>query len=147
MKKKAYRWQPELSITIICWSSIFAILFVSLILSLEYTRPYLVSNVVLVFFFLFGYLGIRRQFVLHSKQLIIKTMLPFHDKIIPYSSITKVVYGKKSLEIYSDYFTEGSKLFLMRQKTKQAFIEELKKNKILQANIHEDSALGVNRKS
>ncbi|MGK0551840.1 EbsA family protein [Enterococcus faecalis] len=146
MKKNAFWWQPELSTAIIYWSCTFAILFVSLILALEYTRPYLISNIVLVFFFLFAYLGLRRRFEIRSEQLIIKTMNPFSDQVILLSAIQKITVGEKSLEIYSNDFAQASKLFLMGKKSKQAFLETLKKQTALQGPIVEDSAMGMNKK-
>ncbi len=61
--KKIIRWQPEWAQTIIDWSLTLIILFFSLILSLENTRPYWKSNLVLGLFLIFLFLGLRRAFV------------------------------------------------------------------------------------
>ena len=58
-EKQKFYWRPELASTIIYWSCTFCILFISLILALENNGPYLISNLVMVPFFVFAYLGMR----------------------------------------------------------------------------------------
>lgn len=146
MKKKSYHWQPELSTAIIYWSCTFGILFISLILSLEYTRPYLVSNLVLVIFFVFALLGLRRTIQVRTNELVIKTVIPFLDKKISYETISKIVYGEKSVEIFSNQFSGDAKLIIMKKKTKNAFIDALQKDENLQVMIEEDPTLGLTKK-
>lgn len=127
MKKKFYRWQPEVSVTIIYWSCTFAILFLSLILTLEHTKPYLASNIVLCIFFFFVFLGTNRYFLVGSKSLIIHAILPLNRKKISFQSINEIKVGTKGIKIYSNLFDEQAQIFIMNKKTKQNFLEEMKK--------------------
>lgn len=127
MKKKIYRWQPEVSVTIIYWSCTFAILFLSLILTLEHTKPYLASNIVFCVFFFFVYLGTNRYFLIGSENLTIHALLPMNRKTLPFQSIKEIKVGTKGIKIYSNSFDEQAQLFLMNKKTKQKFVAEIKK--------------------
>ncbi|MFD2305520.1 EbsA family protein [Enterococcus termitis] len=138
MKKKVYYWQPELSTAIIYWSCTFGILFLSLILMLEHTRPYLTSNIVLGVFFFFALLGLNRYFILKEDQLIIHTLLPIKRSTISLSSIDSIQIGPKSIQIVSADFKEGSQLFMMTKKTKAAFIRQLTEHSNFVAIITED---------
>ena len=71
MKRKLY-WQPEAATAIIYWSFTMMILFISLILSLENTRPYWKSNLVLAVFFFFVWLGIHRSILIRNDLLLIR---------------------------------------------------------------------------
>ena len=71
MKRKLY-WQPEAATAIIYWSFTMMILFISLILSLENTRPYWKSNLVLAVFFFFVWLGIHRSMLIRNDLLLIR---------------------------------------------------------------------------
>ena len=124
MKKQKFYWQPELASTIIYWSCTFCILFISLILALENNGPYLISNLVMVPFFVFAYLGIARSFNLTETSLIVRDVLWFRKKALPLSQIEKVTYNEKSIEIFSSEFKEGSKVFLMKKKTIPLFLEQ-----------------------
>lgn len=135
MKKKIYHWQPELSTAIIYWSCTFGILFISLILTLENTRPYLTSNIVLVFFFVFLVLGLNRYFVIGDDDLFIHALLPKRRTKVPLKSITTIYVGPKSLEIYSPVLKEGSQLFIMTKKNKSAFIQHLKSHSSISCEI------------
>ncbi|MBP2100040.1 EbsA family protein [Enterococcus rivorum] len=140
MKKKIYHWQPELSMAIIYWSCTFGILFISLILTLENTRPYLTSNIVLVIFFLFFALGLNRYFKIGDDDLFIHALLPRRRKKVPLNSISTIRVGPKSLEIYSTALKEGSQLFIMTKKSKHAFIESLNKHsKIIGEIIYDEN--------
>ncbi|BAL62029.1 EbsA family protein [Melissococcus plutonius] len=125
MKKKIYHWQPELASTIIYWSFTFGILFISLILSLEHTHPYLISNLVLAIFFFFFVLGFKRYFKIEKNNLFIYTLFSLNNKRVPFSSITKIQIEKRRIEIYSKAFKNDSQTFLMMKKTRDQFIAEL----------------------
>ena len=71
MKRKLY-WQPEAATAIIYWSFTMMILFISLILSLENTRPYWKSNLVLAVFFFFVWLGIHRSMLIRNDLVLIR---------------------------------------------------------------------------
>ncbi|MBO0469331.1 EbsA family protein [Enterococcus sp. DIV0242_7C1] len=138
MKKRVYHWQPELSTTIIYWSCTFGILFLSLILMLEHTRPYLVSNIVLGVFFFFALLGLNRYFILKDDQLIIHALLPIRRKKIKVQTIEAIFVGPKSIKIISSEFKEGSQLYIMTKKTKVAFISQIETMLLDHVLIHED---------
>ena len=104
MKKQKFYWQPELASTIIYWSCTFCILFISLILALENNGPYLISNLVMVPFFVFAYLGIARSFNMTETSLIVRDVLWFRKKALPLSQIEKVTYNEKRIEIFSSEF-------------------------------------------
>lgn len=145
MKKKVYHWQPELSTAIIYWSCTFGILFFSLILTLEYTRPYRMSNIVLAIFFFFLLLGYNRYFFLQSDQLVIHTMLPIARKKITVATIEMIRVGPKSIEIYSSHFKEGSQLYMMTKKNKMAFIARIAEQKTFTGEIIKDDSLKVSQ--
>ena len=141
MKKKIYRWQPEVSVSIIYWSCTFAILFLSLILTLEHTKPYLASNIVLCIFFFFVYLGANRYFLIGSENLIIHALLPINRKEISFQSIKEIKVGKKGIKMYANSFDEQAQLFLMTKRTKEKFVEEIKKLEISEITISYDENL------
>ena len=143
MKQKKYFWQPELSMTIISWSCTIAILFMSLILSLEYTRPYLVSNIVMVVFFVVAALGINRYFKITKDSICIHFLLPFHKKELSVHRIRLIKVGTKSIEIDSSQFSSGSKIYIMTKKQKNAFIGALKDMEMFQDKIVYDDQLKV----
>ncbi|MBL1226300.1 EbsA family protein [Enterococcus sp. BWR-S5] len=138
MKQKKYHWQPELSMAIISWSCTFAILFLSLILSLEYTRPYLVSNIVLAVFFVFALLGLNRYFKLTDRGVVIHYLLPFRKKELRLESIQTIKIGTKSIEIVSEAFSSGSRIFIMPKKQKEGFIEALKEKSLTDKIVYDD---------
>lgn len=145
MKKKIYHWQPELSMAIIYWSCTFGILFISLILTLENTRPYLTSNIVLGIFFLFFALGLNRYFKIGDDDLFIHALLPRRRKKVSLNSISTISVGPKSLEISSRELKEGSQLFIMTKKNKEAFVEELKKHPKINCEINYDKNQEMNQ--
>ncbi len=145
MKKKVYHWQPELSTAIIYWSCTFGILFLSLILTLEHTRPYLTSNIVLGIFFFFTFLGCNRYFMIENEQLIVHALLPIRRKKITLSAIEMIRVGPKCIELSSTEFKEGTQLFIMTKKNKQAFIQSMKQQRSLTAQIIDDPLLTIGK--
>lgn len=138
MRQKKYHWQPELSTAIISWSCTFAILFMSLILTLEYTRPYLVSNIVLAVFFIFALLGLNRYFKLTDQGMVIHYLLPFRKKELRFERIQTVRVGTKSIEIISNDFSSGSRIFIMPKKQKEGLVEALKAGSLSDKIIYDD---------
>lgn len=88
MKRKLY-WQPEAATAIICWSFTMMILFISLILSLENTRPYWKSNLVLAVFFFFVWLGIHRSMLIRNDLLLIRYARLWKKSLISLPEIEK----------------------------------------------------------
>jgi len=88
MKRKLY-WQPEAATAIIYWSFTMMILFISLILSLENTRPYWKSNLVLAVFFFFVWLGIHRLMLIRNDLLLIRYARLWKKSLISLPEIEK----------------------------------------------------------
>ncbi|MFR0815773.1 MAG: EbsA family protein [Enterococcus casseliflavus] len=88
MKRKLY-WQPEAATAIIYWSFAMMILFISLILSLENTRPYWKSNLVLAVFFFFVWLGIHRIMLIRNDLLLIRYARLWKKSLISLPEIEK----------------------------------------------------------
>lgn len=145
MKKRVYHWQPELSTAIIYWSCTFSILFLSLILTLEYTRPYVASNSVLGIFFFFALLGFNRYLKIEDDYLIIHALLPIRRKKITIATIGIIRIGPKCIELKSSEFKESTQMFIMTKKTKMAFIESMKQQKMFQATIIDDPDLKIGK--
>ncbi|WP_430607995.1 hypothetical protein IGJ55_001553 [Enterococcus sp. AZ170] len=145
MKKKVYHWQPELSTAIIYWSCTFGILFLSLILTLEHTRPYLTSNIILGIFIFFVFLGCNRYFIIDGKYLVVHALLPVRRKKITLSAIEAIRVGPKCIELKSCDFKEGTQMFIMTKKNKNAFIETIKQHKSFKATIIDDPELTISK--
>ena len=88
MKRKLY-WQPEAATAIIYWSFTMMILFISLILSLENTRPYWKSNLVLAVFFFFVWLRIHRSMLIRNDLLLIRYARLWKKSLISLPEIEK----------------------------------------------------------
>lgn len=88
MKRKLY-WQPEAATAIIYWSFTMMILFISLILSLENTRPYWKSNLVLAVFCFFVWLGIHRSMLIRNDLLLIRYARLWKKSLISLPEIEK----------------------------------------------------------
>ena len=88
MKRKLY-WQPEAATAVICWSFTMMILFISLILSLENTRPYWKSNLVLAVFCFFVWLGIHRSMLIRNDLLLIRYARLWKKSLISLPEIEK----------------------------------------------------------
>ena len=88
MKRKLY-WQPEAATAIIYWSFTMMILFISLILSLENTRHYWKSNLVLAVFFFFVWLGIHRSMLIRNDLLLIRYARLWKKSLISLPEIEK----------------------------------------------------------
>ncbi|MGX7243263.1 EbsA family protein [Enterococcus quebecensis] len=145
MKKRVYHWQPELSTAIIYWSCTFGILFLSLILTLEHTRPYMTSNIVLGIFFLFAVLGFNRYFIIENESLIVHTLLPVRRKKITLATIELIRIGSNCIELTSTELRGDTQLFIMTKKNKMAFIESIKKQKLFTGKIVDDPELKIGR--
>lgn len=119
--KKIIRWQPEWAQTIIYWSLSLIILFFSLILSLENTRPYWKSNLVMGLFLIFLFLGYRRSFILKNHALKIKYAAFWKDQNIRLQDIDSVTPVKRGVKI--KYVGKAEPIFyLMRKKSQTAFL-------------------------
>lgn len=141
MNKKVYRWQPELTISVIYWSCTFIILFISFILYFESFNLYITSICSLICFFLFFYLGYNRYFILKNTELIIHRSFFLKNTRLHFQSIEQIKIGDKCIEITSDTFQNKKKIFLMTDKHKSLLINELKTYPELTNKIVEDDDL------
>lgn len=105
----------------------------SLILSLENTRPYWKSNLVMGLFLIFLFLGYRRSFILKNHAIKIKYAAFWKDQNIPLQDIDSVTPVKRGVKI--KYVGKAEPTFyLMRKKVRQLFcptILKVKSNKAL----------------
>ncbi|GEL90790.1 EbsA family protein [Enterococcus villorum] len=125
--KKIIRWQPEWAQTIIYWSLSLIIFFFSLILSLENTRPYWKSNLIMGLFLVFLFLGYRRSFILTTQSIKVRYAAFWKDKVIRLQEIDSVTPMKKGIKIKYIGQKEPS-LYLMPKKGETAFLLYIQTN-------------------
>lgn len=123
MKRKRYFFQPELSLAIIYWSITFFILFLSLILTLEKTHPYLKSNMIMIIFFGLVLFGLYRFFTLSTEGIWEHPFL-FRKKLFTKKDLKKVSVVK--LGICLQLTSGKNKLYVMTKKQKTRFLADLK---------------------
>lgn len=111
--KRNYFWQPEPATAIIYWSSSLIVLFYSLILALENTRPYWKSNLVLGIFLFLVWLGLRRRLYLTEKTIKITYARFWKRVVIPLEKIQAIGIENHHLRIVTN---ERSYTFVMRKK-------------------------------
>lgn len=123
--KKNIRWRPETAQSIIYWSSTFILLFLSLILSLENTRPYWKSNILMGIFFIFLLLGFRRSLVLKKEAIKIKYVAFWRDRDIPINEIKEVHVQKRKVSLS---LVKGKEPFVIfvNQKAQGKLLDHLK---------------------
>ncbi|BCA85755.1 hypothetical protein EsVE80_12780 [Enterococcus saigonensis] len=138
MKNRKYRWQPEIAVSIIYWSLTLIVLFYSLTLSLENTRPYWKSNLVMVFFFVCVIIGCLRRFVLTEDHITVFYARFWKKQEFYYRNISQIAILKNGIEFL--YLGEEYH-FLMRKKTKSALITELKAHIPTENFVTKDSDL------
>ncbi|OTN76494.1 hypothetical protein A5886_001571 [Enterococcus sp. 8G7_MSG3316] len=97
--KRKFNWQPEAATAIIYWSVTLIILFYSLILALENTGPYWKSNLVLVFFGLFVYLGLRRKVLIEENKMTIRYARIWKKKSIQFAAIDRICIEGRMLKL------------------------------------------------
>lgn len=114
---KRYHWQPELSVAIIYWSVTLIILFYSLTLSLENTRPYWKSNLVMTFFFIFLAIGCLRWLRLQADHIQVHYSRFWLNHQVYYRDMQKVKFSKNALEFY---YQGRQYHFMFRKKTLEA---------------------------
>ncbi|EPH95478.1 MULTISPECIES: EbsA family protein [unclassified Enterococcus] len=125
--KKTIRWQPEPAQLIIYWSFTFIILFASLIMALENTRPYWGSNLVLGAFFFLFLIGSRRGGRFTAEGLKIYRLFFWKDRFFPFETIEKLVFSNKQLKIFvAGETTPQVYVPIWRKKTKEKMIGELR---------------------
>lgn len=124
--KKTIRWQPEPAQLIIYWSFTFIILFASLIMALENTRPYLGSNLVLGVFFFLILIGLRRGGRFTEEGVKVYRTFFWKDSFFPFETIEKLVFSNKQLKIFiAGEASPQVYVPLWRKKTQEKLISEL----------------------
>lgn len=122
--KKRYHWQPELSVAIIYWSLTLMILFYSLTLSLENTRPYWKSNLVMGFFFILCLIGLQRRIQVTDQGLKIHYSRFWKNREFAFDQLSEVEVVAAGNILEFDY--QGQHYhFMMRKKTLAALIQQL----------------------
>lgn len=122
MKSKKYHWQPEVATSIIYWSVTLMILFYSLTLALENTRPYWKSNLVLVMFFIFVYIGFLRWIFVKEDHLLVRYARFWKKEKFYYKNIQAICRLTNGIE----FTYQGKEYhFLMRKKTCESFLTDL----------------------
>jgi predicted type IV restriction endonuclease len=111
--RRNFFWQPESATAIIYWSSSLIVLFYSLILALENTRPYWKSNLVLVVFLLLFWIGLRRRLSLKETEIKIIYSRFWKRESIPYTAIQAIEIENRHLRITVN---DHSSTFVMRKR-------------------------------
>jgi hypothetical protein len=137
--KRNFFWQPELATAIIYWSCSLIVLFYSLILALENTRPYWKSNLVLgIFIFLVG-LGLKRRLYLKQTEITITYSRFWKKTRISLESIQEIEIANNYLKIT----TLTQSYSLMMRKKDLAFVKsyfsEMIPSKLQQKNDIDES--------
>lgn len=112
MKQKLF-WQPETATFIINWSATLILLFYSLILALENTRPYWKSNLFLGFFFLVVAINLQRRIVIKKDTLIIYYARIWRKRKLTISEIQQVSIKKRHIRIETK---QEISVFVLRRK-------------------------------
>ncbi|MFV0557617.1 MAG: EbsA family protein [Enterococcus sp.] len=122
-KTKRYYWQPELATAMIYWSITLMILFYSLTLSLENTRPYWFSNLVMVVFFVAIGLSWCRQLTIAPQGLTIGYACFWRKEVVPFSEMAAI---KVTANHLSFVVAQEEYCFYFRKKTMALLLAELK---------------------
>ncbi len=122
MKEKRYHWQPELAASIIYWSLTLIVLFYSLTLSLENTRPYWKSNLVMGIFLFFAVIGCRRVMYFTQAQLIIRYARFWKTRTLCLTKIEHLTIHPNGI---SFHYEGKEQSFLFRKKTLERLKSEL----------------------
>lgn len=121
--KQTFRWQPDLAGTLIYWSLTFFILFFSLVMALENTKPYPESIAVTIVALFFIVIGNHRFIKITDQQLIIYYARFWKKTRIPLSSDPTIHINGKHLMICYD---TGQFEAMMAAKTQQRLLASIK---------------------
>ncbi len=133
-KIHVFRYQPELSGTIIYWSMTFVLFLLSMIGLLEAQgRINLFSIITFLIFLFFGYLGTRRKMILTNEQLKVSAILKKNRYQIDIDKIKKVSVGSHGITIK----TEAKEyVYVMFPPSKNSFVLNLKQEKLFDGIIY-----------
>ncbi len=137
--KNSYRWQPELSTSVIYWSLTFCLFFSSIAFFLEKISLNIFSIFSFAFFVVLLYLGFQRYFQLTDSHLFIHCLLKKKQIVVQLENIKKISVGSYGLAI-SEVFPDGKeKVFkvIMTKKEKQKFVKDVDQKKVFKGCIEE----------
>lgn len=131
--KSIYKYQPELYLSIIFWSLTFGILFIGIIGLFEETALNLFSVVMFVLFLLVFWLGSTRCLVVTQEQIKQHAILKRNCKVRRLSDFKSLSVGRKGVTLTHKNGETFS--YLMKDKTKELFVQKLKSNPFFSAKI------------
>lgn len=119
-KIHVFRYQPELSDTVIYWSLTCVLFFASMIgLLEEQGRINVFSICMFVLFLLFMYLGTRRKMILTNEQLKVYAILKKNMYQIDLRTIKKISVGSNGITLQTEQEIFS---YIMRKKSKESFV-------------------------
>lgn len=132
-----YRWQPELSLTLIYWSLTFGVFFLGIISWLEETRINLFAIGSFIVFAFFLIIGCCRIIKIQNKTLIIRSLLKRNAIQTPLTEIKDISVGSKGLTIYFEETNSKKDVsMMMATKTKEEFLSELSEQSDFNGDIY-----------
>ncbi|MGO2117282.1 MAG: EbsA family protein [Lactococcus lactis] len=118
-KIHVFRYQPELSGTVIYWSMTFALFFTSMIGLLEQQgRINIFSVLIFLLFLVFAFVGFRRKMILTNEQLKVSAILKKNSYQIDLEDIKKVSIGSHGITIQTN---RKEFAYVMFPKSKNSF--------------------------
>lgn len=125
--KMRFRYQPELSLSIIYWSLTATIACWAVIFFRE--NKDIIAWIIVLFFFFFTFIGSRRCFYLDNDKLEFFTILPRNRYIVNVNEIKLLSVGKRGLTIVFANANQSNTVVLMSESTLKLFVKELDDNK------------------
>ncbi|MGO2083940.1 EbsA family protein [Vagococcus sp.] len=123
-KIHVFRYQPDLTGSVIYWSWTCILFFLGIIGLLE-ERGTITPFIVITFllFVFFSYLGTKRRMILTNEQLKVSAILKKNRYLIELSTINKILIGTHGVTIYTN---KKDYSYIMFPPSKRAFVESLK---------------------
>lgn len=132
-KIHVFRYQPELSDTVIYWSLTLVLFFLSMIGLLERQgRINIFSIFTFLLFLFFSYIGTRRKMILTQEQLNVYAILKKNQYQIELEQIETVLVGSHGVTIKTK---ETDFAYLMFKKSKSKLVEQLDKESQFKGTI------------
>lgn len=133
-KIHVFRYQPDLSGTVIYWSMTFVLFFISMIGLLEQQgRINIFSVITFLIFLIFGYFGTKRKMILTNEQLKVSAILKKNSYQIDLDNIVKVSVGSHGITILTK---QNEFAYLMFSKAKNSFVHYLKQEELFTGAIY-----------
>ncbi len=125
-KIHVFRYQPELSGTVIYWSMTFALFFTSMIGLLEQQGQINLFSVLVFLIFLFAaFVGFRRKMILTNEQLKVSAILKKNSYLIDLGTIESISVGSHGITIKTE---EKEFAYVMFPKSKNSFVHHLRQD-------------------